>query len=376
MGMHSVETDLKKNFPKSDLSDWEKTARQELNGENPFEILSWRGKDDILFLPYYDSSKDADLHFVKAFRSPAAQNSQNRTWYNLPAVSTQDVQKANAQALDHLTCGADGIMFDLRRSFTADLNKLMHNIQWPFCYIGFYVDDDNPVSLHSLMRLIQNEANPASLYGALFWESIPKRSKLDFYLNGNNNLKALGHVVHASSPATEVSEALMAGVKLFEQFSAGAHPGDVFSSICFSIAADASFIETVSKFKALRMLWFHIAHAYGLTEYRNEDLFIHARVEDVADTSFAPRENMLHATFASMAAVIGGCNSLTIESAREDGLLTTWSRNVSSILREESFLDKVPDPLAGASAIDAITNNIAARSWELFQQKWRNHAAS
>ena len=376
MEMHSVETDLKKKFPRSDQADWEKIARQELNGGNPFEILSWRGKDDILFLPYYDSSKDADLHFANTFQLPAAQNSQNRTWYNLPVISTQNVEKANTQALDHLTHGADGIMFDLRKLFTPDLNKLMYNIQWPFCYIGFYLDDDNPDSLYSLTRFIQAESKPASIYGALFWESIPKRSNLDFYLNGNNNLKALGHVVQASSPASEISDALIAGVKLFEEFSAGAHPRNVFSSICFSLAADASFLETVSKFKALRMLWFQIARAYGQTEFRNEDLFIHARVEDVADTSYAPRENMLHATFAAMAAAIGGCNSLTIKSVKEDALFTRWSRNVPSILCEESFLDTVPDPLAGAWAIDAITHNIAARSWELFQQKWRDHAAS
>ena len=374
--MHSVETDLKKYFSRSAQADWEKIARQELSGENPFEILSWRGKDDILFLPYYDSSKDADLHFIKAFRLPAAKNSQNRTWYNLPAISTRDTVKANAQALDHLNHGADGIIFDLRKPSAQDLNKLMYNIQWPHCYIGFYLDDNDPDSLYSLTHLIQTEREPASIHGALFWESIPKRSNYDFYLNGYSNLKALGLLVRASSPATEISEALLAGVKVFEEFSVDAVPQDVFSSICFSLPVDASFLETVSKFKALRMLWFQIAHAYGHTDYRSEDLFIHARVEDVADTSYAPRENMLHGTFAAMAAVIGGCNSLTIESVREDALFTRWSRNVASILREESFLHKVPDPLAGAWAVDSMTNNIAARSWELFQQKWKDHASS
>ncbi|HEY9487435.1 MAG TPA: methylmalonyl-CoA mutase family protein, partial [Chryseosolibacter sp.] len=68
-------------------------------------------------------------------------------------------------------------------------------------------------------------------------------------------------------------------------------------------------------------------------------------------------------------AVLGGCDALSIEGDHPPSLFPRWSRNVSSILREESFFSNIADPLAGAYALDAITNSIAKSAWELFQEK-------
>ena len=374
MGTHSIEAELEKYFSRSTLSDWEKIATQELGGKNPFESLSWRGKDDILFLPYYDSSKDAHLHFLKGFHLPAATSSSPRAWLNLPHVTTKIPQSANAVALDHLLQGADGICFDLRTSNPSELNKLMHNIQWAHCYLAFFLKD-SPADVESITHLIRQNSSPASIQGALFWESIPKKNHSPFYVSGSTNVKTLGISVAASTSAEEIAEALIAGVKMYDAFSVDVTEQNVFDLICFSLPADSAFLESVAKFKALRMLWVQIAHAYGRTAFKPEALFIHARVEERADSQYAPREGMLRSAFASMAAILGGCDALSIESAEEDELFSRWSRNVSSVLREESFLDRTADPLAGAWALDEMTNSIAMKAWELFQQKWTTYAS-
>lgn len=374
MKAKSIESELKKYFPKSETADWKKIATQELSGKNPFENLSWRGKDDLLFLPYYDSVKDADLLFLKGFQLPAATTSAAKTWLNLPAVEIKNSTDANAIALDHLMQGADGVVFNLRSAAVPDLNNLTHNIEWPHCYIGFYLREHED-TLQSLTRLIQDRFDFTSIHGALFWESLPRIGDLKFYLNGNANFKALGLVISSSSPAAEISNALLEGVKAVEKFY-GSDLQNVFSSVCFSLRADASFLETVSKFKALRILWFQVAQAYGHSNYKPEDLLIHARVEDVADPGYAPRENMLHSAFATMAALLGGCGALTLESNDLDPSFTRWARNVSSLLRDESYFDRSPDPLSGAWALESITNDIARKAWEMFQKKWREHAAS
>ena len=61
MAEHSIEKQLQHFFSKATRGDWEKIAVQEINGKDPFETLSWRGKDDIKFLPYYDAADIAGL---------------------------------------------------------------------------------------------------------------------------------------------------------------------------------------------------------------------------------------------------------------------------------------------------------------------------
>src|SRR5688500_5824267 len=101
MADESIDGILEFFFSKSDKSDWKKTAMLETQGKDPFEILSWRGKDGILFLPYYDASDVTRLRYLKSFQLPAAQidTAANRTWVNLSTVNSIDERAANQLAL-------------------------------------------------------------------------------------------------------------------------------------------------------------------------------------------------------------------------------------------------------------------------------------
>ena len=45
------------------------------------------------------------------------------------------------------------------------------------------------------------------------------------------------------------------------------------------------------------------------------------------------------------------------------------ARNIPSILKEESYFNKVFDPVVGAYAIDAMVHEVSNKAWELFQTK-------
>ena len=360
---------LENFFSKSDKSDWKKIAMQETQGKDPFEILSWRGKDEILFLPYYDAEDVANLHFLNGFQIPAAKNtsSEKRSWLSLPAVKASDVVKANALALSHLAFGAPGVLLDLRNLHHTDFNQLMQNIQWPNCSVAFQLNPGQPLA-DPLSQFIKSKFQPDSISGALFWESIPKKSNFDFYFDYCKNFKALGLIIPSSSPAIEISDALLAGVSVYESYSRP-DAESVFKSITFSLSTDAAFVESVAKLKALRMLWFQVAQSYGHNDYNIQDLYIHARTQQAGEGVYAPHENMLTGTFAAIAAIIGGCDSLTIACEDEPPLVPRWAGNVSNILREESFFNQVSDPLAGCYALESIVHSIARQAWEIFQVK-------
>lgn len=370
MSDKSIDQVLEDFFPKSDKMDWEKLATLETNGKDPIQFLSWSGKDDILFLPYYNSEDVAGPDFLNGFQISATENSFSgaRSWVNLPAIIVNDEKTANTISLNHLSHGADGVLFDLRQVPEINPDELMHKIEWPYCFVAFEVNEI--FSSDPLTAFIKNKFDPASVSGALFWESIPKKNNLDFYFNYCTQFKTLGLLITPASPTLEICEALWKGVNAFESLSGTPDPEKIFKSISFSLAAGNSFIESIAKLKTLRMLWYQVAQAYGLTNYKVTDLHIRVTVEMEAAEKFPPHENMLKDTFSAMAAVLGGCDSLTIYTDPEQALLSRVARNVSSILREESFLNKVADPLAGAYALDAMMQEMARKAWAMFQLKW------
>lgn len=356
-------------FSPSTKKDWEKIATLETQGKNPFETLSWYGKDGILFLPYYDSEDIASLGFLQHFQTPAADGVPSRTWTNLPPISTSNAAHANAMALNHLSFGVDGVLFDVRSQHNIECSRLLHDIQWPHCTLAFKIDQNNFID--DLSILIKNKFEPESLNGALFWESIPKSNSINFYLDQCRNLKALGLTVPETSPADEISSALLRGVRIVENFRTTTTTDILFSHIAFSMPANASLVETVAKLKALRMLWYQVTQAYGVNDYKLSHLHLHVYSSHVDDGLYGPHENMLKGTFAAVGAIAGGCNSLSVESDAQPPFVARQARNISAVLREESFFNRAADPFAGSYAVESITNAIAEKAWLMFQEKWK-----
>jgi methylmalonyl-CoA mutase len=81
---------------------------------------------------------------------------------------------------------------------------------------------------------------------------------------------------------------------------------------------------------------------------------------------------MLRATTEAMSAVIGGCDSLSVRGFDEtyqesNDFSRRISRNISTILKEESYFDKVIDPSAGSYFIENLTFEIAKNAFKLLQ---------
>ena len=369
MAEESIEKQLQILFPTSTVDVWKKIAMLESGGKDPFENLRWRGKDDLLFLPYYDSDDTADLRYLDGVLTAAASAQHKRSWLNLPAVIVTNEDVANKLALEHLAQGANGVIFDLRNCHRTDFKVLTKKIPGSSCIVFFR--GMNQEHLDAVTQHVNEESIPSTILGALFWESVPKIRNGAADLIANRNIRALGITIKPSSPAHEVAQALSDAVKTIENFSDHDPGHKLFDAMSFSMPADTCFLETAAKIKALRFLWFQVAQAYGHTDYKLPDVHIHVRSEQFVDERYSPHENMLKATFASMAAIAGGCDSLTIEDETDAPLFRRWSRNVSNILREESFFDVVADPLAGAYAPDVMTDAIAKKAWAMFQQAAR-----
>ena len=70
---------------------------------------------------------------------------------------------------------------------------------------------------------------------------------------------------------------------------------------------------------------------------------------------------------AAMAGVLGGCDAITLDPEKNNELSARIARNVSNILREESHLSKVADPLAGTWFVENACQALSQKIWSSLQ---------
>jgi methylmalonyl-CoA mutase len=358
---------LVNTFSKPDIQSWQKAASSEIEGKDPFSTLDWEGLDKITYHPYYDNESLSSLSYLNNFYQPPAKDSfiGYRSWNAMPHVSTDDEKQANETSLQHLTNGADGIFFHIKK-YPLDFSVLLKKIEWNYCSLSFQAAREQEI-FSSLQQFITGLGKTESLTGCFFWNTIPD-NKLQ--LIEALGFKSLGLYIAPSTPVHEISEALVTGVKLIEKFSNEHDLKKIIATTAFSLPVNGHFLQQISKLKALRLLWYQVVRAYGIDDYSPEELHMHVRTEQWIKEAYQPHGNMLNGTTASMASIIGGCNSLTVLAEDEKHpVMNRIARNISNILREESHLNKVADPLAGSYVIENMVHEMSQAAWSSFQSR-------
>lgn len=341
------------DFKAASVKDWETTAREELRGSNPWERLVHRG-DGWSIQPFYDR-----IEGIKT--SPLLPASENislgpRSWYSCPLVQVDDPKKANETALDHLQKGADGIFFELDEETKFDI--LLNGIEWQYCSLNFLAKKNQQGIGNALYHFTKEKKFAAvPLHGALFGNgvSVPLHQG-SFHFTGFQ-------IPVSPSPLQEIVTgfALLAGT-LTKDFSKRAN------QVAFSTSVGQDFFLEIAKFRAIRVVWAKVLEA--TQSKTNIPVFLHAHSQPWINKPYQPHGNMLKCTTAAMAAILGGCDALTVSPEESDnGMMVRVARNVSNILREESHLSKVADPVAGSYFIENLTYQLADAAWKSIQKE-------
>ncbi len=139
----------------------------------------------------------------------------------------------------------------------------------------------------------------------------------------------------------------------------------------FQFAIGSSYFMEIAKLRAARLLWSKMAEAWSAETALIHPMFIHSSTSAWNQTLYDPYVNMLRGTTASMSAVIGGTDSLTVRPHDAPfrppaAFSSRIARNTQVLLKEESYLDKVIDPAAGSYYVEHITATLIEGAWELF----------
>ncbi len=359
--------ELLSGFSPANRNEWIQAAAAEIDGKNPLEALQWH-KSGITGLPYYDSANTPTNPF--SLTPSDSEFFGARSWHNLPKVKVLDAKEANQKALHYLSAGADGILFELQGD--CSLETLLHNIEWPYCSIGFILDVITSDFCDQLEKYLTGKKfDPASIQGFIHQKTYPHHPqvlhKLIHMLDSYKKISCIGISSDEQLVPDQISNMLLKAVETLDQLEKEKQTAGG-EQIFFSVNLSTDFVIEIAKLKVLRMLWHKILSAYG-SVLESNDIRIHATNEAWISESFEPHGNLLKATTAGLAAILGGCTSITFMPADEtDERLARIAQNVSHILREESHINKVADPTAGSYYLEQLIQELSESAWKKFLQ--------
>ncbi|MER6031518.1 methylmalonyl-CoA mutase family protein [Streptomyces sp. NPDC001851] len=180
---------------------------------------------------------------------------------------------------------------------------------------------------------------------------------------------ALPYHEAGGSAAQELGASLATGVAYLRDLTeAGLSPEQAAAQLEFRYAATADQFLTVAKLRAARRLWARVAEVCAVPGAQVQ----HAVTSPVMMTRRDPWVNMLRTTVATLAAGVGGADSVTVlpfdhALGLPDAFSRRIARNTSTILIEESHLARVIDPAGGSWYVEQLTDQLAQAAWEFFR---------
>ena len=373
----------------SGIEDWRKLVETALKGRNPGTLRS-RTRDGIAIEPLYARRRDT---------RPLPGRGKN-PWAIVQAIDDPNPDRANAQALEDIAGGANGLSLRFAGSPSA---------------AGFGV----PATAEALASALEGidlakirlrlEPHAGSLQSAAWLQALvaksgvaPELTAITFGLDPAATIAAseppavdprqfaacfealraarftdpfvvLDARPYHEAGASEAQELggllAAAGWWLRALADAGVSPADALPFFSASVATDRDLLLSIAKLRALRVLW---ARLQELCDAPSTSLAVHAETSRRMLTRADVSTNLLRNTMAAFAAAVGGADALTVVPhtaalGLADRSARALARNIQHLLIEEAHLHVVADPAAGAGALETLSEALAAQAWSEFQ---------
>lgn len=181
-------------------------------------------------------------------------------------------------------------------------------------------------------------------------------------LNGYN-LREWG-----TSGITEMAVAVANAIEILKELTRRGYDVDwVAERLAFFWAPANDFFEEVARLRAVRRLWYRIMkYRFDAKKPRSMWMRCHVQTSGVSLFREEPMNNVIRSAYHALAAILGGAQSLHVDSfdeaysvpSEEASLL---SLRTQQIIQAETQVAQVVDPLGGSFYVEALTNKIEER---------------
>jgi methylmalonyl-CoA mutase N-terminal domain/subunit len=184
------------------------------------------------------------------------------------------------------------------------------------------------------------------------------------------------HIREAGATAVqELAFTLANGIAYAEAaVEAGLSPDEFGQRVSFFFNAHNHFFQEIAKFRAARRLWARIMRdRFGATNARAQALRFHAQTGGSTLTAQQPENNIVRVAVQALSAVGGGAQSIHT-NAFDEALALPTERSAKIALRTQQILaheaggTDTADPFGGSYFIEALTDELEERAWELIER--------
>jgi methylmalonyl-CoA mutase, N-terminal domain len=143
--------------------------------------------------------------------------------------------------------------------------------------------------------------------------------------------------------------------------------------LSFFFNAHNNLFEEVAKFRAARRMWAKIMKDLGATDEKAMMLRFHTQTGGSTLTAQQPLNNICRVTIQTLAAVMGGTQSLHTNGYDEALSLPTEEAakialRTQQIVAFESGAPDTVDPLAGSYFVESLTDEVEKAAWQLIEK--------
>ncbi len=391
-------------FPPVSTEQWEEVINKDLKGADYEKKLVWKTMEGLNVRPYYRAEDLKNIKFLqyKPDEFPYVRgNRASNAWKIRQNIEVNDVKEANRLAKDALSKGANAI------GFCVHGKEMLSQAEFDTLFDGIVLDaadvfitgacNKSPQYVEMFAKKVKDQKkNPEQVMGGVEFDPLRRLTLKGAFCKGleedmadlrkavvaSNELgwywpvAVSGYIFHnaGASIVQELAFSLAMGNEYMARLTdSGLNADQVAKKMMFSFAVSSNYFMEIAKFRAARILWANIVHAYGAKFAISEKMKISAITSEWNQTVYDPYVNMLRGTTEAMSAALGGVQWLTVtpfdKSFRQPAEFSNRiSRNVQNVLKEESYFDKVADAGAGSYYIESLTNSIADEAWKLFKE--------
>lgn len=416
-------------FDKSNLDDWRSLAAKELKRRQLNE-LTWDTPEGIAIKPLYTADDLAELEhlstlpgFPPYLRGPRATMYAGRPWTLRQYAGFSTAEESNKFYRDNLKSGQTGlsVAFDLptHRGFDSDHARVIGDVgkagvaidsveDMKILFDGIPLDEISvsmtmngavlPVLAMYIVAAeeqgVRQEALSGTLQNDILKEFMVRNTYIyppepsmrivaDIIRHTSSNMPRFNpisisgyHMQEAGATCVqELAYTVADGIEYVRAaLSTGMKVDDFAPRLSFFFCIGMNLFMEVAKLRAARYLWAELMQSnFAPDNPASLMLRTHCQTSGVSLTSQSPYNNIVRTTIEALAAVLGGTQSLHTNSFDEALALPTEfsakiARSTQLILREESGVSKVVDPLGGSYYVENLTASMIKEAKQLINE--------
>ena len=378
--MNDTSKSLFSEFNPVTKQEWMEKVGIDLKGADFDKKLVWNNLSKIKIQPFYNAEDKQDL--IKN----TGENTQSLVNYR--SISVGSAESSNKSALKAVEEGINGLLFTIDQKTSVkellkgiDLNEISVSFILRANAVAFAADffgfaKARNIAAKNLKGYIDMETiSNYVTQGTLVESQISQEGELIQLAVDYPNYKTLTisgseYLDSGANQVQEIAYSLNSLVFLIEKFKEiGVSEQEVFANLNFKLAIGSEYFVEIGKFRAFNSLLTEVAGKYGITEYTHT---IIAKTSIWSKSVTDPHTNLLRATTESMSAILGNVDGVLIDAYDNEfndasDFSSRIAGNISTILKEESYLGKVANPVDGSYYIEEVSAKIAAKALELFK---------